>query len=156
MKEGPCIKCGFKDHIKKECTSGWKPAAEGLGKDKGKGKVDNKKVAVVQAADALISLVVALISFGRIISEDELDYEYDYGRGLSCTSGQTVSQDWFNISVVKKSISVSDWKYCSRICGCEDSMYTNVNTNVSISGIALNQRSVQQASVDIRASSAYV
>jgi len=46
--------------------------------------------------------------------------------------------------------------YCSRICGCEDSVYTNVNTNVSISGIALNQRSVQQASVDIRVSSAYV
>jgi len=39
---------------------------------------------------------------------------------------------------------------------CEDSVYTNVNTNVSISGIALNQRSVQQASVDTQASSAYV
>jgi len=38
---------------------------------------------------------------------------------------------------------------------CEYSVYTNVNVNVSISGIALNQRSVQQASVDIRASSAY-
>ena len=38
---------------------------------------------------------------------------------------------------------------------CEYSMYTNMNVNVSIGGIALNQRSVQQASVDIRASSAY-
>jgi len=38
---------------------------------------------------------------------------------------------------------------------CEYSVYTNVNVNVSISGIALNQRSVQQASGDIRASSAY-
>jgi len=38
---------------------------------------------------------------------------------------------------------------------CEYSMYTNVNVNVSISGIALNQRSMQQASEDIRASSAY-
>jgi len=25
-------------------------------------------------------------------------------------SGQTVSQDWFNIWVVKKGISVNDWK----------------------------------------------
>ena len=47
-------------------------------------------------------------------------------------------------------------KYYSRICGCEDSVYTSVNTNVSISRIALNQWSVQQASVDIRASSAYM
>jgi len=28
--------------------------------------------------------------------------------------------------------------YCTRICRCEDSVYTSVNTNVSISGIALN------------------
>jgi len=77
MNEGQCIKCGSKDHIKKECTLGWKPAAEGLGKDKRKGKVDNKKVAVVQVADALISSVVAPVSFGRIVSENELDYECD-------------------------------------------------------------------------------
>jgi len=77
MKEGQCIKCGYKYHIKKECTSGLKPAAKGSGKDKGKGLVDNKKVAVVQAADMSISSVVALVSFGRIISEDELDYECD-------------------------------------------------------------------------------
>jgi len=77
MKEEQCIKYGSKDHIKKECTSGWKPAAEGSGKDKGKGKVDNKKMVVVQVADALISSMVALISFGRITSEDELNYEYD-------------------------------------------------------------------------------
>jgi len=38
---------------------------------------------------------------------------------------------------------------------CEYSVYTNGNIKVSISGIALNQRSVRQASVDIRASSAY-
>ena len=46
-------------------------------------------------------------------------------------------------------------RYCSRICVCKYSVYTNVNVNVSIGGIVLNQRSVQQASVDIRASSAY-
>jgi len=45
--------------------------------------------------------------------------------------------------------------YYSSICVCEYSVYTNVNVNVSIGGIVLNQRSVQQASVDIRASSAY-
>jgi len=34
-------------------------------------------------------------------------------------------------------------------------VYTNVTVNASISGIALNQRSLQQASEDIQASSAY-
>jgi len=77
MKERQYIKCGSKDYIKKDCTTGWKPAAEGLGKDKGKNKRDNKKVAVVQAADELISSVVTPVSFGRIVSGDELDYEYD-------------------------------------------------------------------------------
>jgi len=77
MKKEQCIKYGSKDHIKKECSSDWKSAAEGSDKDKGKGKVDNKKMAVVQAADALTSSVVALVSFGSIISEDKLDYECD-------------------------------------------------------------------------------
>jgi len=77
MKEEQCIKCGYKDHIKKKCTSGWKPAAEASGKDKGKEKVDHKKVAVVQVADVSISSVVVPVSFGRIISEDELDYKCD-------------------------------------------------------------------------------
>jgi len=77
MKEGQCAKCSSKDHIKKQYTSGWKPAAEDSGKKKGKGKVDDNKVAVMQVADTLISSVVAPVSFGRIISEDELDYECD-------------------------------------------------------------------------------
>jgi len=77
MKERQCIKCSSEEHIKRECTSGWKPAAKGLGKDKGKGKIDNKKVAVVQVTDAVISSVVVLVCFGSIISEDELDCEYD-------------------------------------------------------------------------------
>jgi len=77
MKERQCIKYGSKDHIKKDYTSRWKPAAEGSGKGKGKDKGDNKKVAVVQAADDLTSSVVAPVSFGRIVSEDELNYEYD-------------------------------------------------------------------------------
>jgi len=77
IKEGQRIKCSSKDHIKKECTSGGKLAAEGSGKDKEKWKVDNKKVVVVQVSDVLILPVVALVSFGSIISEDKLDYEYD-------------------------------------------------------------------------------
>jgi len=77
MKEGQCIKCGSEDHIKKDRTAGWKAMAEEKSKGKGNGKVDNKKVAVVQAADDLISSVLSPVCFGRIISEDELDYECD-------------------------------------------------------------------------------
>jgi len=77
MKEGQCIKCGSKDHIKKDCTSGWKLAAEGSGNGEGKDKGDDKKVVLVQVADMLISSVVAPVSFGRIVSEDKLDYECD-------------------------------------------------------------------------------
>jgi len=77
MKEGQCIKYGSKDHIKKDCTAGWKVTAEAKSKGKGKNKVDNKKVAVVQAADNLISSVISPGSFGRIISANELDYECD-------------------------------------------------------------------------------
>jgi len=77
MKESECIKCGSKDHIKKDCTVGWKPTAEEKSKGKGKDKMDNKKVAVLQAADDLISSVISPVSFVRIISEEELDYEYD-------------------------------------------------------------------------------
>ena len=46
--------------------------------------------------------------------------------------------------------------YCGSICVYEYSVYTNVNVNISISGITLNQWSVQQASRNIRASSTYV
>jgi len=77
MKKRQCIKCGRKDHIKKESTAGWKAMAGEKSKGKGKDRVDNKKVAVVQAADNLISSVISPVSFGRIISEDELDYECD-------------------------------------------------------------------------------
>jgi len=77
VKERQCIKCGSKDHIKKDCTAGWKAMAEEKSKGKGKDKVYNKKVAVVQAADDLISSVISPVYFSRIISEDELDYECD-------------------------------------------------------------------------------
>jgi len=77
MKEGQYIKYGSKDHIKKDCTAGWKAMAEEKSKGKGKDKVDNKKVAVIQAADDLISSVISALFFGRIISEDELDYDGD-------------------------------------------------------------------------------
>jgi len=77
IKKAQCIKYSSKDHIKKECTLGWKPAAEASANNKGKGKVDNKKVVVVQVADMLISSMVAPVSFGSIVSEYELDYECD-------------------------------------------------------------------------------
>jgi len=51
--------------------------AEEKSRGEGKDKVDNKKVVVVQAADDLISSVISPVSLGRIISEDELDYECD-------------------------------------------------------------------------------
>ena len=56
---------------------GWKATAEETSNGKPKDKVDKKKLAVVQAADDLISSVISPVSFGRIISEDELDYECD-------------------------------------------------------------------------------
>jgi len=56
---------------------GWKATAEETSNGKQKDKVDKKKLAVVQAADDLISSVISPVSFGRIISEDELDYECD-------------------------------------------------------------------------------
>jgi len=77
MKEGQCIKCCSKDHIKKDCTAGWKATAEEKCKEKEKHKVYNKKVAVIQAADDLISSVISPVSFGRIISENKLDYKCD-------------------------------------------------------------------------------
>jgi len=77
MKEGQCIKCCSKDHIKKDCTAGWKATAKEKSKGKGKDKVDNRKLAVVQAADNLISSVISPVSFGHIISEDEVDCECD-------------------------------------------------------------------------------
>jgi len=68
MKESQYIKCGSKDHIKKDCTAGWKVTAEEKSKGKGKHKVDNNKVAVLQAADDLISSVISPVFFGHIIS----------------------------------------------------------------------------------------
>jgi len=77
IKKGPCITCGSKNHIKKNCIAGWKATAKEKSKEPGKDKVDNKKVMVVQVADASISSLVSPVSFGRIMSEYKLDYEYD-------------------------------------------------------------------------------
>jgi len=49
MKESQFIKCGSKDHIKKDCTAGWKAMGEEKSKGTGKDKMDNKKIALVQA-----------------------------------------------------------------------------------------------------------
>ena len=77
MKESQYIKCSSKGHIQKDYTVEWKVTAEEKSKQKRKDKVDNKKVVVVQAADTLISWVMSPISFGHIISENELDYQCD-------------------------------------------------------------------------------
>jgi len=78
--------------------------------DKGK-----EKSAKVFAITATVDVVPSPISYSRIISEDELDFEVDeldtqQECELSCMSGQAISQDWFSICVVRKGISVKEWK----------------------------------------------
>jgi len=68
-----CIKCGDPNHIKKDCTNAWKPTKEEKKKaDKGK-----EKAAKVSAIMATVDLDPEPISYGRIISEDELEFEVD-------------------------------------------------------------------------------
>jgi len=78
MKKAPrasskCIKCGDLNHIKKDCTNAWKPTKEEKKKaDKGK-----EKAAKVSAITVTVDVVPEAISYGCIISEDELDFEVD-------------------------------------------------------------------------------
>jgi len=68
-----CNKCGDPNHIKKDCTNPWKPTKEGKKKaDKGK-----KKAVKVPVITAIVDLVPEPISFGRVISEVELNFEVD-------------------------------------------------------------------------------
>jgi len=73
MASSQCIKCGDPNHIKKDCTNAWKPTKEDKKKTE-KGKV---KAAKVSAITATVDLAPVPISYGRIISEDELDFEGD-------------------------------------------------------------------------------
>ena len=75
MKDGACVKCGKTGHIGKDCTTGWTkdkatPAAK---KDKPKSE-EKKTVSVVGAPPVTPEEPV---SYGRIMSEDELDYEWE-------------------------------------------------------------------------------
>jgi len=73
MASSQCIKCGDPNHIKKDCTNAWKPTKEEK-KKADKGKV---KVGKVTAITATVDIIPDPISYGRIISEDELDFEVD-------------------------------------------------------------------------------
>jgi len=73
MASSQCIKCGDPNHIKKDCTNAWKPTKEKKKKaDKGK-----KKAAKVSAIRTTVGVDPKPISYSRIISEDELDFEVD-------------------------------------------------------------------------------
>jgi len=111
MASSQYIKSGDPNHIKKDYTNAWKPTIEEKKKpDKGK-----EKAAKVSAITATVDVVPEPISYSGIISEDELGFEVDeldthWERELPCTSCRAVSQDWFSICVVRKGISVKEWK----------------------------------------------
>jgi len=73
MASSQCIKCGDPNQIKKDCSNAWKPTkAEKKKADKGK-----EKAAKVSPITATVEVVPEPISYGRIISENELDFEVD-------------------------------------------------------------------------------
>jgi len=73
MASSQCIKCGDPHHIKKDWTNAWKPTKEERKKaDKGK-----EKAVKGLGITAIVDIVPEPISYGRIISEDELDSEVD-------------------------------------------------------------------------------
>jgi len=73
MASSQCIKCGNKNHIKKDCRNAWKPNKE----QKKKADKENEKAAKVSAITATVDVVPEPISYGRIIPEDKLDFEVD-------------------------------------------------------------------------------
>jgi len=73
MPSSQCIKCGDPNHIKKDCTNAWKPTKE----DEKNSEERKEKAAKVSALIATVDVSTEPISHGRIISEDELDFEVD-------------------------------------------------------------------------------
>jgi len=71
MASSQCIKSCNSNHIKKDCTNAWKPTKE----DKKKTEKRKEKAAKVSAITATVDVVPKPISDGRIISEDELNFE---------------------------------------------------------------------------------
>jgi len=72
LASSQCIKCCDPNHIKKDWTNTWKPTKQKKKDDKGK-----EKTAKVSVITATADVVPEPISYGRIISEDELDFEVD-------------------------------------------------------------------------------
>ena len=94
----------------------------------------------MSAITATVNVVPEPISYGRIISEDKLDFEVgeldtQWERGLSYTSDQAVSQDWFAICIVRIGISVKEWKeeYEGELMDVEAVLISSVSCNLSIS-----------------------
>ena len=73
MASSQCIKCGDPNHIKKDCPNTWKPTKE----EKKSANNGKEKAAKVSAIMATVDVVPEPISHGRIISEDELDFDVD-------------------------------------------------------------------------------
>jgi len=73
MASSQCIKCGDPNHIKKDCTNAWKPTKE----EKKKTEKGKEKAAKVSAITATVDVDPEPIPYGRIVSEDELDFEVD-------------------------------------------------------------------------------
>jgi len=73
MTSSQCMKCGGPNHIKKDCTNAWKPTKE----EKKKTEKGKEKAAKMFAITEIVDVLVEPISYGRIISEDELDFEVD-------------------------------------------------------------------------------
>ena len=71
MTSSQCIKCGDPNHFKKDCTNAWKPTKE----DKKKTEKGKEKAAKVSGIRAILEVAPEPISYCRIISEDELDFE---------------------------------------------------------------------------------
>ena len=73
MASSQYIRCGDPNHIKKDCTNDGNSTKE----DKKKTEKGKKKAAKVSTIMATVDVVPESISYGRIISEDKLDFEVD-------------------------------------------------------------------------------
>jgi len=71
MASSQYIRCDDPNHIKKDCTNAWKPTKE----DKKKTEKGKEKATKVSVITATVDVAPEPISYGRIISEDKLDFE---------------------------------------------------------------------------------
>jgi len=73
MASSQYIKCGDPNPIKKYCTNAWNPTKE----EKKKTEKGREKAAKVSTITATVDVAPEPISYGRIILEDQLDFEVD-------------------------------------------------------------------------------